>query len=570
MQLCHFATSHFEHFRCDRDAPIGVSPYNVDAFLTVRFDDRLETILAQSAEDGAAKAALWSQLVDLVSQDQGGIVVPQRIIAVSRLTEWQRDIPPERRRSVALAIAGQALPPEIVSLFGSDLPNIAAPVLANAQLTATQWQAIVPTLPQASRALLRERRDLPQTAQNALAAYGLSDFSIENNAAIAKQTDEPIQISDLVARIEAFQRDRTARHGAKTLSSPPQAAQDFRFETDTHGLVCWVEGAPRGPLIGLSLAEMAEPGACGVDGHAAGAFRQRELFRDARLIASGVGEASGEWLISADPLFSPAEGRFLGYRGVARRLRRNENFSAAETNLLGHGLAPDSVRQLIHELRTPLNAIRGFAEMIDGQFLGPVAHAYRVRAHDVTREATRLLGVFDDLDSAAQLQGGRYAVAAESTTDMVAALERLAEDFRPLSDERQVHLRLVIAPNVPPAALDRLTAERLIGRLMAATIGIAAPQEVIGARLEVVGGQLNFSIDRPKATESLDAETLLASAQYPTNENRDAPALGLGFSLRLIASLARQSHGMFRIDRQRFTLILPPVQDSAGETKESC
>jgi His Kinase A (phospho-acceptor) domain len=536
----------------------------------VRFDDRIETILAQSAEDGSAKAVLWSQLVDIISQENGGNVVPQRSVAIARLAEWRNDIPLERRRAVGAAIAGHAVPLEIIGLFGSDAPAVAAPVLAAARLSAEQWQALIPTLPQASRALLRERRDLPQQAQQALSAYGSSDFSIEGQPAPSGSTAAPIQISDLVARIEAFQRDRTTRQSAKQAASLPDLAQDFRFETDSQGLLCWVEGAPRGPLIGTSLADMADPGAAGVDGHAAGAFRQRELFRDARLVAPGVGESSGEWLISADPLFSAAEGRFLGYRGVGRRPRRSENLNAGEGALLGHGLTPDSVRQLIHELRTPLNAIRGFGEMIDGQYLGPVAQAYRVRAHDIVREAVRLLGVFDDLDSAAQIQGGRYATAPESNTDLVATLDRLADDFRPLSDERQVHLRLVIAPNLPNAALDRLTAERLIGRLIAATIGISTPQEVIGARLEANGEQLCFSIDRPKATALLDAETLLASTQDAQSENRDAPALGLGFSLRLIASLARQSHGMFRIDRQRFTLILPPVQDSAGETKESC
>ncbi len=535
----------------------------------MRFDDRLETILAQPADDGPSKAALWAQLVDIIAQENGGIAVPQRSIALSRLAEWRSEVPLERRRSVATAIAGRILPIEIIGLFGGDSPAVAAPVLAGTRLTAEQWQTLIPTLPQASRALLRERRDLPQQAQQALAAYGSSDFSIAGEPARTGGAETPIQISDLVARIEAFQRERITRQSAKQASNIPQFAQDFRFETDSQGLMCWVEGAPRGPLIGTSLADMADPGAAGVDGHAAGAFRQRELFRDARLIAPGVGEASGEWLISADPLFSAAEGRFLGYRGVGRRPRRSENLNAGEGALLGQGLTPDSVRQLIHELRTPLNAIRGFGEMIDGQYLGPVAQSYRVRAHDIVREATRLLGVFDDLEAAAQIQGGRYAATPESDTDLVAALDRLAEDFRPLSDERQVHLRLVIAPNLPNAALDRLTAERLIGRLMAATIGIANPQEVIGARLEVIAEQICFSIDRPKSTASMDAETLLASTQDAHSENRDAPALGLGFSLRLIASLARQSHGMFRIDRQRFTLILPPVQDSAGETKES-
>ena len=49
----------------------------------------------------------------------------------------------------------------------------------------------------------------------------------------------------------------------------------------------------------------------------------------------------------------------------------------------GTDLPADSLRQLIHELRTPLNAIVGFAELIDGQYMGPAAANYRVRAADI-------------------------------------------------------------------------------------------------------------------------------------------------------------------------------------------
>jgi hypothetical protein len=67
----------------------------------------------------------------------------------------------------------------------------------------------------------------------------------------------------------------------------------------------------------------------------------------------------------------------------------------------------------------------------------------------------------------------------------------------------------------------------------------------------------------------LDAEALFSSSADDSDLDNQGPALGLGFSLRLIASLARQSRGSFRIERQRFTLILPPAQVSAVETMES-
>ena len=44
---------------------------------------------------------------------------------------------------------------------------------------------------------------------------------------------------------------------------------------------------------------------------------------------------------------------------------------------------PDSLRELVHEIKTPLNAIIGFAEIIDGQYLGPADRRYRERAGEI-------------------------------------------------------------------------------------------------------------------------------------------------------------------------------------------
>ena len=64
---------------------------------------------------------------------------------------------------------------------------------------------------------------------------------------------------------------------------------------------------------------------------------------------------------------------------------------------------PDSLRELVHEIKTPLNAIIGFAEIIEGQYLGPADHRYRERAGEIVAQARLLLGAIDDLDFAAKI-----------------------------------------------------------------------------------------------------------------------------------------------------------------------
>ena len=151
----------------------------------------------------------------------------------------------------------------------------------------------------------------------------------------------------------------------------------------------------------------------GVDGQAAGAFRHRAPFRDARLSVAGGSAAAGEWRIAGVPVFDPRDGRFTGYRGTARRPRADERAApGAQAGLYGSGLPADSLRQLVHELRTPLNAIVGFGEMIERQMLGPAAFPYRARADVIVDQGRRLLGAVDDLDMAARIDAQRLDAPA--------------------------------------------------------------------------------------------------------------------------------------------------------------
>src|SRR5437763_8919832 len=94
----------------------------------------------------------------------------------------------------------------------------------------------------------------------------------------------------------------------------------------------------------------------------------------------------------------------------------------------------DSLRELVHEIKTPLNAIIGFAEIIDGQYLGPADRGYRQRAAEIVTQARLLVTAIDDLD---------FAARAHSATDLAArhaklgeVVERVAPELRKLAEAR--------------------------------------------------------------------------------------------------------------------------------------
>ncbi|MEO9132224.1 MAG: histidine kinase dimerization/phospho-acceptor domain-containing protein, partial [Sphingomonas sp.] len=376
----------------------------------------------------------------------------------------------------------------------------------------------------------------------------------------AEASSGVFQIAELVARIDAYQRQRE-----DAPIDPPEIqpelfefdqahARSFRFETDVTGVVRWIEGAARAPLIGLSLDLAATPGGSRVDGVAAGAFRRRAGFANARLVVDGNSDAAGQWRITGIPVFDRETGRFTGYRGTARRPRADET---AEPVRDGSSRASDALRQLVHELRTPTNAIAGFAEMIESQMLGPVPQAYRAHAASIRSQAGDLLIAIDDIDMAARIESNALDLRA---TDVSVApmLERIADDLKSLTQLRGTKLDLYTGDVDLTIDGDDRAVERLIARLMATLAASGSQGERIGiAATRDVDGMIAIVFDRPRALAAYAGDALLSIDAETESDREGAPLLGTGFALRLARNLAAELRGTLVIGDNALTLRLP-------------
>jgi signal transduction histidine kinase len=516
----------------------------------VRYDSMLATALALDVEDVAGQTAQWRQLVDLIVQARGDLSETVRAAVLDRIAALRATVPVDQRRLAAMQLAVRAGDGDAVALFGVDEPVVAAPILSRAQLDGQAWQILIPQLPPASRALLRNRRDLPEAAMRALASYGLTDFALP--ATDGQVVHAGSQIRELVARIEAFRQS-----GGDTGTPPASISEDFGFEASAAGLIDWVIGAPREALIGLAIGEIADAGGYGVDGQAAGAFRRRAPFRNARLSVAGAGSAGGDWLISATPVFNPRDGRFAGYHGTARRPRADE-IAGPVAKFAGTTMPVDSLRQLIHELRTPLNAILGFAAMIDGQLLGPAANIYRERARAIVADGERLLEMVDDLDQAARARHDADGVPDDIICDPSSMLRRIERRLGPSLAARGASLVVEADNDVEVVGVMPAVLERMMGRLIASAVALADPGEGLSVALSHgAAGRAVMSVARPLALAGVSEAQLLDPGYAPDMPYPDAPLLGLGFTLRLIEGLASDVGGRLMIGDAAFVLTLP-------------
>ena len=570
----------------------------------LRFDDSLKTVLAGDIVSGHGAQAAWRQLVDLMSRGR----IPADEPAIVRLRMLRQAVPSNVRAASGRALAFAQPPAALVGLFAEDEIATAAPVLRTASLTSDEWIALLPRLGPTGRSILRHRRDLPETVDTALGAFGATDFVIASDASIAfdrpapaslvaandpapksgrplaapavevppsrsamtdalRQADDVAPavraapngfvISDLVARIDAFNRARE-----EPASAPAKRADGdaFRFETDASGVIRWVEGVARTAIVGVSLAYGAVQGVVRVDGVATGALRRRSRFSDARLEVGGTSDAAGSWRMSAVPVFDPASGRFTGLRGTARRPRADETTVPQPA---APSPAADALRQLVHELRTPTNAIAGFAELIETELLGAVPMPYRAQAGTIRAQASALIAAIDDLDIAARIEGKALELrpGAVAPGPLVA---RIVNELQPLASLRRASLSLDGFATRYIAGDDRAI-ERLVGRLLGALVSAAKADETIGVYLEdEAGGGVAIAVDRPYALDIAGGDSCLR-LDSEDDDREGAPLLGTGFAVRLARNLAAEMGGALAIGARRLTLRLPASLDVTME-----
>lgn len=586
----------------------------------MRFNDLMQTVLAAGDRSGRNAVTLWRQCVDLLAQhdrhDRISLHPRERAALVERLAQLKGSVSETQRIATVVELGSRLRSATLIEMFAADRPAIAAAAIARAHLPDQLWIELLPRLSPTARGVLRGRRDIGPATRQALAAFGAVDLVLgvpdvprqEGSADAMVLTAEMVapapadpsdearvvtpfpgtarpgtpsadagdQIRNLVERIERFTSIRRppdpdiVMH--ETAGPVSTEVREFAFDTDAAGTILWIDNGPRAALIGLSIGELAPDGASGPDGYIAGAFARRSAFQNGRFSIVG-GVMGGEWRITAAPSFDNRSGRFQGYRGQARRPHLHEVAPAPQGEPAGFAdMSADSLRQLVHELRTPLNAILGFAEIIEQQLFGETGPEYRDMAGKIVIDARHLLGAFDELDLAARVSRGE-GQGELRPLDAALLITQAAARFHAPANGDAPGVDIALGRDLPPVRLDPVQGGRMVQHLLRTLLSVAAPGErLAGAAWYVADagdGHVALAIDRPASIAGLDETQLLDPGYTPDGEWADGPLLGMGFSLRLIRSLAAEGGGALTVGPTRLVLTMPAMPAAAGLMDEA-
>ncbi|MDQ3075249.1 MAG: hypothetical protein M3Q88_06545 [Pseudomonadota bacterium] len=506
-------------------------------------------MLAAPITDDRDRAVRWRQLVDVLARIEPGVpsAVEHDALELVRCDALTID---EAVRAAALRnIAGRPVSLPLLRILAVQPVRIAAPLFAGLTLSAADAEDILADADGEVRALVRIAAPPVVATRPGLASVRLPEH---------RPAGDGPSIEHMVERIAQLQQRRASMPAAPSPPPPGPTSRAsggtrrlFEWESDATGHIAWVDGAPRGALIGRPLGG---DGIGLLEREAAGRLGQHHPFVDIPLAPGEM--LVGSWSATGVPAFDPASGRFLGYRGLARRT----DDAAARATPDGQSEL-DALRELVHEIKTPLNAIIGFAEIIDGQYLGPAHLRYRERAASIVGQARKLLDAVEDLDLAARL---RAEGAAGSRLGA-----RLSELFPPIAAELEqclavsgAILDIAFDHERHRCALSPELASRLLRRLLLALGRLVAANEVFRIAVTRRCALCLMTIARPHLLDGLTEAQLVDPTFNPAPDavpDDEGQGVGLGFALRLVRGLANVAGGGLVIDAQRITLELPAL-----------
>jgi len=161
-------------------------------------------------------------------------------------------------------------------------------------------------------------------------------------------------------------------------------------------------------------------------------------------------------LVFAEPVAEPSESE----RHLREALARAEAADRAKAEF---------VACISHELRTPLNAVIGFAELMQGETLGPLGRAeYRDYVRHIGESGRRLLDIVNDIIDLSRLEA-RELTLKETLVDLGALVTRAAAAVKPQAERADLTLEVAVE-RLPFLIADAAKVQRIVDHLISNAI----------------------------------------------------------------------------------------------------
>ncbi len=191
-----------------------------------------------------------------------------------------------------------------------------------------------------------------------------------------------------------------------------------------------------------------------------------------------------------------------------------------------------------HDLRTPLNAILGFAEVLEGQYFGPLGNPkYQEYAADIRTSGVHLLELLSDLLDLSAIEAGKRDFHREALIlgDIFAECETIVGEK---ARDKGIDLKFEAPASLPPVNADKRAVTQILLNLLSNAIKFTGDGGAVMVAAKAAEGQTVIEVSdtgQGIAAESLPTLTdPFKTAQVSPHRSHEGWGLGLAIVNSLI------------------------------------
>jgi signal transduction histidine kinase len=240
---------------------------------------------------------------------------------------------------------------------------------------------------------------------------------------------------------------------------------------------------------------------------------------------------------------------------------RNEALEAADR------LKSEFLANVSHEMRTPLNAIVGFAELLAGQYFGPLNERQIEYARGIQSASTRIANFFNNLLDLATIEAGHLALEF-APVDVARLFESIGRLVGERARVREIELVIDAPPDVGTVAGDERRLTQALFNLLTNALAFTSQGGVVRLSAHRNPGQVVIEVsDTGIGIATEDQQRVFDLFERGGGGIRRAGA-GAGLGLALVRRLVELHGGTVKLDSAvghgtTVTITLPDQERAA-------
>ena len=226
----------------------------------------------------------------------------------------------------------------------------------------------------------------------------------------------------------------------------------------------------------------------------------------------------------------------------------------------------DFVANASHELRTPLSTLIGYTETLrerTADLDGDTQERFLAIVHD---EARRMQRVVEDLISLSRIEAEKFSAPTEAV-DLEQLIEVAVESAKRMAEERGTELVMVIHPELPPVAADRVQILQVLDNLIMNALRYGEPGTPITVTATLEDEMVHLSVaDRGEGIASEHLKRL-TERFYRVDTSRSRSLGGTGLGLSIVKHIIERHRGRLTFESElgkgtTVHVLLPVAVDS--------